>query len=430
MAENCGGIAATNQKQHISFITSNNVGNGILASRQTGQQSHSCIFPGTTTWEQVQQNVHSWVVSPSDLLAGNTTPSHYEHTQTVTVEKTVGGFTNNWATFPFYICMEADMEMFFRTVNGQNHLIVKLTNIFSTFIGSQDYNKDNCNKYNYIPGYGNPMAFRLAVSLTPTPNDSNWQNCFGGWWLEPMLGCTADCEGKLNPPGGYNYYWGCKQQDGAFARSPYPGRLNPGPYEWDLGAVGDTSKHIVYVSAQATESTNKANPCSGMYPKTGMVVANAYAIPPLNVCPPEFIGETQDRDICENCAITTLTMAGNDLLGTGQGTLYIEYVWGATLANVNWSQAEGAYFQIRQDRQETITLACLIGASHYAYRAKIILNTSYSAESEWTYGEFDTLYIPKPNMSVPAITEQECTEINNGNLVPPFEEDTKYGGNE
>lgn len=430
MAENCGGVAATNKKQRISFITSNSRGNGLPAA--TGGAS-SCIFPGTTTYEKVQQNINSWVVSPQDLVHFGETgqmPNQtlYQHTQEVVVQKTVGGFMNNWVLYPFYINVEADMEVFYRTVGGENHLIVSLSNIFSTIIGGQNYDNQNQNcSRELIPGYGDPFAFRLAISVTPTPNDGDWKSCFGGWWLEPQLGCTASCAGLRNPPGGFNYYWGCRQQDTPFARSPYPGRMNAGPYEWDLGTGIDTAKNLIYVTGQTETSSNRSNPCAGMHPKLGTSqFSNAYSIPPLNVCPPEVTGITQGVDICENCAIVDFGIAGNDLLGTGQGSLFIEYVWNATLANVDWSNAEGKFFTMYQDQPLTAELPCLEGNSHYAYRMKIILNTSYEAESEYVYGEFDTLFIPPVNMSVPPLLVGDCTTLNRGGEIPEFNKIVSY----
>lgn len=423
-APGCGGEGASAQKQHISFKTSNSSGNGLLAA---GGGGSTCIFPGTTTYEKIEQNVTSWVLSPSDLAAGNFDAplTKYEHTQTVTVEKTTGGFTNNWALYPFYVNVEADMDIYYKN----NHLMVRLTNIKSTIIGSQDADANNCNASNLIPGYGNPFSFGLAVSLTPTPNDGQWKDCLGGWWLEPQAGCTANCQGLQNPPGGFNYYWGCKTEDAPFAKSPNPGRTNAGPYEWDLGDKKSINigKNLIYVTGRVLESSNRSNPCSGMVQKYGTSqYANAYNIPAIDVCPPEIIYEDHSIDICEDCAIVKMTAAANDLLGASNGQLFVEYVWEGNLDNPDWSEAEGFYVPLTKDTAKDFQWPCLIGRSHYIWRMKVIVS-EMDAESEYIYGEFDTLFIPPANMTVPEISTYECTEINNGNLVPPFEEIVYYG---
>lgn len=425
----CGGEGASAQKQHVSFRTSNSSGNGLLAA---GGGGSTCVFPGNTTYEQIQQNVTSWVLSPSDLAAGNFDAplTKYEHTQTVTVEKTTGGFTNTWALYPFYVNVEADMDVYYKKVGDDTHLFVRLSNITSTIIGSQDAGAEeyNCN-YPVMPGYGNPISFGLAVSLTPTPNDGQWKDCLGGWWLEPQAGCTADCQGLRNPPGGFNYHWGCNRQDAPYARSPWPGRTNSGPYEWDLGSKKslNINKNLIYVTGRVLESSNRSNPCAGMRQKGGTSqYASAYKIPAVDVCPPEIIHEAHSVDICEDCAIVDMTIAANDLIGASTGQLFVEYVWNGDLNDPDWGEAEGAYFSLRKDTATDIRFPCLVGRSHYIYRMKIIVS-EMSAESEWVYGEFDTLFLPPANMTVPEVSNYECTEINNGNLIPPFEEIVHYG---
>ena len=415
-APGCGGDAASAQKQHISFRTSNGVGNGLVAA---GGGGSTCIFPGTTTYEQVQQNITSWVLSPSDLAAGNFNAplTKYETTQTITVEKTTGGFTANWSLYPFWINVDAELDLYYKTVDGEPHLMARITDVKSTIIGDQnaDAEEYNCN-YDTMPAYGGPFSFGLAVSLTPTPNDGQWKDCLGGWYAEPQAGCTADCEGLHNPPGGYYYHWACNKQDAPFARSPWPGRTNSGPYEWDLGPKSsiNISKNLIYVTGRVLDSTNYTNPCSAMRPKATANIAMAYNIPAVDVCPPEIIHEAHSIDICEDCAIVDMTVAGNDLLGASSGKLFVEYVWNGNLENPDWSEAEGFYVDLRPDVAKDFTWPCLQGRSHYIYRMKIIV-ADVDGESEYIYGEFDTQFIPPANMTVPEISEYECTEINNGN---------------
>lgn len=431
MAKDCGGIAATQQKQRVKFISSSdgyNLNNGIPAAQ--GTSSLLCITPATTTYEEVTKNI--LLFGQYNTIPGTNIKVPAYGNVTYKIAHTTGGSTTALPLYPFVINAECDMEMLYRKVGGENHLIVRLSNVESTLGsgGSNGTKYNYCGRGQYFGVYnGRPFAFALGVSAVPNPDAvQTWAHCLGGWKNDPTRACTSPC--SYESMGGTWYDFGCKTVAPAFGNSRSPGRFNAGPYEFDLGNLPPKNETLIYVFGRMEWSLNRSNPCAGMeWRLDASKTANAYHIPPLNVCPPEVTGERQGRDICESCAIWEFDIAANDLLGTGQALLRVEYVWNATLKNVDWGKGEVRDFTINQDtplmNQE---LKCLVGSSHYAYRMKIVLtNSSWDAESEYVYGEFDTLFIPPANMSVPDITESECVEIDSGNLIPPFEEIVCYG---
>lgn len=423
----CGSYGASQATTHIEWKTSNKVGSGIAVGK--GASSVSC-FLQEDIYEQTQGKLTSQVVCFDCMIFGDDGKPVCEDMCTYTYDATFSVYKGTQTVVgkklrlvPFSINASADVKSFYRVVNGQNHLIVQVSNVFSYLIGGQ--NADNLNDITYTVVCMPPFAFTMAVSLTPEPSASDWKYCFGGWYGN---GPCHDCFSQpcnYQTIGGFNYYWNSRRVDAPFARSPYPGRSNPGPYEWDLGPINVQPNAILYISAALT--TGSANCESQRKYSTGRTMLGITP-PPLKVCPPEIIEATQERDICESCAYHSFTIGPNDLIDQPSGRLVIDYVWKGQLPNVDWSKAETATYPIYKNQQMEVDLPCLIGSSHYAYRMKIVLDTDFVAESDYVYGEFDTLFIPPANMTVPTISVEECTDIDSGNLVPPFEEIVSYGG--
>lgn len=439
--DDCGGVAATNAKQHFTFIRSVDGGNPLPAA---GGGSTVCIDPGTMTTTEVKKQYSDVLANSKNIfdLIGNTIDYVLHPTTTITEYR--GGYNYQWDLYPFSINVEGDLEMFYRKgSDGKNHLIVKATNILSSLIGKgQVYG--SCG--NFIPCYadGN-FSYGLAATLVPVPpavNDPQWRYCLGGWWSAGQGQCSADCGGK-NPPGGTLYDWGCTTLGQKFEHhGRTPGRMD-GPLEWDMGAItpAAASQLGIYIFGRVMRNPLN-NPCSSNTPYNGssMTSGLAFTIPPINVCPPEFVSLTQTADICEECVNGTWHFEPNDLLGINQGQLHLEYVADATsTATTDWSQAEARYFTIYKDQPIDVTVGCqnpdncdntqcLAPNTNYCWRAKIVLNDGYEAESDWTYGCMKTLFIPPANMSVPDITVEECTEIDRGNELEQFNQIVCYGG--
>lgn len=404
----CGGVAASSNTHHVVFRTATDgTRNGIPLAGGNG--GLLCVTPGTVGWQTKSAS--------GSILGINWRVQWRERTYTP-------GSSTTLPLGPIDICCEMDLEITYRTINGQNHAIAICRNLLSTLSNSTNvYGK--CSGQYYGTYMGRPFAYAIGAALVPNPDRAVWQHCLGGWKNDPTQTCYGEC--SYQKMGGTWYNYGCLRTAAPFSSSPDPGRLNPGPYEFDLGPVNPGDNVDVYIFGRAEWSTNRSNPCAAMtWVGNAATQAVGYDLPPLNVCPPDIVGEEHGRNVCDNCATVSLEVDANDLLMTGQALLVVDYVYDATLKNVDWSKAETTQFTIYQDKRDWFTIPCLIPSAHYAYRAKIVLNTSYTAESEYTYGEFDTLYIPKPNMSVPPITEAECSDIDRGGLIPPFEEDTAY----
>lgn len=433
MAQDCGSYGSTQSSSHIEWKNSKGYGSGIPVGR--GSSGVNCFNVGAAAAiNQAVGAIKKKTQLVSTVLAAQCIGIKGCNKMVTTYEDVTGlkgnynanvgitAQTGSLPLYPFSINASADVKVFYRNVSGENHLIVQLSNIFSYIIGDQ--NADNPNQTEYTVACTNPFAFTVAVSMQPTPADTDWKYCFGGWRASPCTDCVNEPCNYMNI-GGFLYHWNSRRVDAPFANSPWPGRQNPGPYEWDLGNVTTDANTVLYISAAATSGSNSC--ASQRKTGTGRTMI-AITPPPLNVCPPEVIHMGQERDICEDCAYTNFIIGANDLLDQPKAKVVVEYVWKATLDNVDWSKAEVARYDINKNEELDFNLPCLIPSSHYAYRLKIVLDTDYAAESEYVYGEFDTLYIPPANMSVPTITVQECTDINRGGLIAPFEEPVSYGG--
>lgn len=430
-SDDCGGVAATSSKQHFAFIRSVSGGNALPAG---GGGSVVCISPGTMTTTEIQKQYTDVIVNPSNLFETAQNVLNYMKNPTTTITTAVGAYNYQWTLYPFSVNVEGDLEVFYRKgSDGKNHLIARATNILSSLIGTGTV-YGTCTDIMPLYTCGN-FSYQLAVTLVPlapATGDPTWRTCLGGWWSGCQGACSAGC-GGVNPPGGTNYVWGCTKLGTKFEHhGNTPGRLD-GPLEWDLGVVSsaDTSKLGIYIYGQVMRNPN-TNPCSSSTPYVSgsgvaMTSGLAFKIPPLNVCPPEFIKIEQSADICEECVSATWHFEPNDLLGMSSGSLWLEYVANTTsIGTTDWSKAQAATFTVSPDAPISVTVPCLAPDTNYCWRAKIKLDTGYEAESEWEYGCMTTLFIPPANMSVPDITAAECTGIARGDDIAQFDKITSY----
>lgn len=136
----------------------------------------------------------------------------------------------------------------------------------------------------------------------------------------------------------------------------------------------------------------------------------------------------QEPDICEDSVTALMTFTAP---GVGGANLYLEYRyegedWDSDRHSVTVAAPRTGTFVVKlegltpsRDNNNPVKVY---------WRAKYKPRTVQMEEGEWTYGEFNTIFVPPPNMSVPDITEPECVEIDSGNLIPPFDEIVCYGG--
>ena len=419
MAADCGGALQTVETVDVKFVTHLGRGNGLNSG---GGSTMTCYTPGTTTYEQVTRSVYNFGWQKTGDWSKRFVDVTYN------IAKTTGA--GNWSyTFsPFNINVEAKMDAFYRQVNGENHLIVRLYNIHSYLVGPTQSIYQNFNAKLYMAGN---MSYALVATTMARPpaDDGDWRRCLGGWWsgaaIDPCsINACPPGYSNQEPGGGTLYLWGKNSLfDNKFVHNgSRPSRMD-GPIEWDLGTVTNFDDTLIYVYGRMMVGGD--NYCNGVRWRGGSSYqALAYKVPRINVCPPVLIEIEQDREICENCAVTKFKFEPNDLLGINEGTLQIEYVYGATNANnVNWANAEIAQYTIRKNQEMNVEIPCLRSGSKYCWRAKVIVQQGgFKGESEYTYGCFETLYIPHVTWVVPDISEEECQLLVRGGYVRQFEE--------
>ena len=424
MAENCGGALQTVETQDVKFVTNFGQGNGLNSGAASLM---TCITPSTLTYESVQTFI------PGAPCGGSFGPCNRGGYKGVTTTTWVqhGRGQGNWSYqfSPFNINVEAKMDMFYRNVGGRNHLIVRLYDIWSYLVGP-DQNID----YNFYAGLymGGNTSYALAATTWGAPPEdmSMWRTCLGGWWsgaaIDPCsMGACPEGESHQEPGGGTSYLWGRNQRWGTKFEhhGNTPARMD-GPIEFDLGEPTNYGNTAVFIWGRMM--TGGDNNCNGAYWRgNASYMGNAYKAPIIRVCPPELDHITQDRDICHNCAITDFYFKPNDLLEVDTGTLILEYFYNAPadMNAINWANAEVAQWTISKHTDIHVNLPCLDSGSHYCWRAKIRVESgNFVGESDYTYGCFDTLFIPEKTWVVPDISTEECELISRGGFVPQYEE--------
>ena len=423
MAADCGGTLQTSETQQVRFVTNNGRGNGLDSG---GGSTMTCYTPGTATYNEITRSVYNF---GSNQPGGTFNPANYVNVTYKIATGSTGGGNWSYQFSNFIINVEADLDMFFRQVGGENHLIARLSNIYSYLVGpTQNI------YYNFWAGLfvGANISYGLAVttaSRPPVEDSGEWRKCLGGWWsgapIDPCsMGTCPPGESHIEPGGGTRYLWGRNQNFGSkFEHSGgSPARMD-GPLEWDLGPITDFDNTLVYVYGRMLQGGD--NNCNGAWFRGSTSYQGiAYKIPRIKVCPPELRTITQNRDICHNCAITDFVFEPNDLLGIADGTIIIEYVYNPPVGvDINWAKAESIVASIEKDTDIQASIPCLVSGSHYCWRAKIVVRQgSFVGESEYTYGCFDTLYIPEATWVVPDISETECQLLSRGGYVEQYEE--------
>lgn len=79
-----------------------------------------------------------------------------------------------------------------------------------------------------------------------------------------------------------------------------------------------------------------------------------------------------------------------------------------------------------KDQNAFVYLDCLIPSKKVQWRARYTVSGQWEASSEFSYGEFETLFVPPTDMIVPDIKESECAALNQGKEIPHFDKEIGY----
>lgn len=144
--------------------------------------------------------------------------------------------------------------------------------------------------------------------------------------------------------------------------------------------------------------------------------------------PPELIRIDQTPQICDNVVDAALCFKAPNLNGA---KLVVQWHYEGqdwtTLKQVESLEAH------RDDEEVCVTIKGLIPTTcppptKVYWRAQFVPLISTLLPSEWTYGEFETVFVPPVWMNVPDITTPECNAVGKGDLLDQFEEIVYYNG--
>lgn len=330
---------------------------------------------------------------------------------------------------PYVVNIEGDLSMRY---NSEGELIVTLSNVFSTLTGTDQF-YDNPRTFT-APLYGSIggpavaawRSFAIAASLSPTrpaDNSDRWVKCLGGWYAAGAncgVTCTRDIYG--NPPGGTRYVWGSKAIGTRYSKvnGQTPGRMDTGPFQWNLGKVAATAGTQLYlftdVLQAVTNSENGANCGSQRFLGTGRMAVLGFELPFLNLCPPDLDTIVQQAAVCEGYAYADFTFLASELGGLDGANIVIEYKY----QNQSWNDAVEVNTWATKGEPTNIRINNLIPQRMVDWRAKYSVAGNWQAESRTISGSFATKFIPSPQMIATDINEEECTKLGQGRLLSEY----------
>lgn len=274
------------------------------------------------------------------------------------------------------------------------------------------------------------VTFNDATPTPPPENSPAWHKCLGQWYAAGVT-CGGNCQtGYGNPPGGTNYIWNDYNNPGTtpgFSKAPDQNGTRAIPEQrWNLGKIryGNGLRPKVWVIVQPQQAVGNSNPnCNLGFRAQSMVAGASVDVQTLTICPPELTQLEESNNICKTCVNEKLYFGANDLGGLSDVTLEIEYKYKGQSWNNPFRKSMVAQPNVVPD---PIELDCLLPSQEYEWRARYIIGGDYDAESEYVYGSFTTRFIPTADMSVPDITDGDCTTIKKGGLLDEFTEPTCY----
>lgn len=142
--------------------------------------------------------------------------------------------------------------------------------------------------------------------------------------------------------------------------------------------------------------------------------------------PPKLINIDQTARICDNVVDATFHFEHPNLNGA---KLLLQWRY----EGQDWSDTrQNTVTGKRSDEQVDIIARDLIPTTceptKVYWRARWQPTISTLQPSEWTYGEFYTIFVPPVWMNVPDITVEECNAVGKGDLLDEYEEVVYYNG--
>lgn len=337
-----------------------------------------------------------------------------------------------YTVYDYRFNITGDIQM---SYNDQNHLIVKLVNGFIQPAGSQIWPNAKPIPIVWYGSLSGPLpcwrSIAIAASLNYGIPNSGWKKCLGGWYAAGT-NCNTTCSKDKygNPPGGTIMYWADNQAGPAWATNDYQrgGRTIP-TLEWDMGPVEsqDGQGLKVYIIARAERACAWNRPaCENMPWTPSTVPIRDFTAPTCPLPQPVFKGSGCKQHVCEDCVDELLTFEAADFSGLEGVVLVVDYKYG----DEDWDVA--LHYTARNDAVEfedtTVTLPCCIPDRDIVWRAQYMTTKGTTSKSEYAYGTIHSCFLPPAWMEVPPVSVQECTLIQQGKEVKPFDHLTNYWG--
>jgi len=227
-------------------------------------------------------------------------------------------------------------------------------------------------------------------------------------------------------------YWEDNQAGPAWAKNDYQrGGRNVETLTWDMGEIeakdGLDLKIYIFARAQMTCAWNFPG-CDGLNWTPSSVPRVEFNAP---ICPlpePVFSSSGCKQHVCENCVDEILTFEAADFNGLEGVILVVDYKYGDEPWNVALHYTESV--AATEGEPTTITLPCCIADRDIEWRAQYMTTQGTNSKSEYAYGKLHSCFLPPAWMEVPPVSTQECTLIQQGKEVKPFDHLTNYFGDE
>lgn len=146
---------------------------------------------------------------------------------------------------------------------------------------------------------------------------------------------------------------------------------------------------------------------------------------PTDLPIPIFKSMTQTEDICENFVNADLEFEPINVNGAA---IYLEWRY----EGQDWAKERATQIDVYRGTPIHVPIYQLAPTNHTAspvhvyWRAKFVPVSVKMKESDWAYGDFYTIYVPAPHMTVPDISPAECSAIQKGEFIPWYTHEQCY----